>query len=141
MGCDIHLVVERRVEQRWVAVRIMRSISTAAPINYGMNFATPASKERNYDRFAALAGVRGPGPAPRGLPDDVSETSRFLFELLDRHTPSWLPLSEAAEIFAATERHELNDFDRKYSMYHYFNIEPETDGPAEDHRLVFWFDS
>src|SRR5882672_4508786 len=132
MGCDIHLVVERRIKQspmpdKWIAVRILEHINTAEKQKYDMNFATPAAKERNYERFAALAGVRGDGPEARGMPADASETAVLLYRIEGNHTPSWLPLSEAATIFAETEYHELTEFDRKYPTYHYFGIETETD--------------
>lgn len=148
MGCDIHLVVERRIKRgplpdQWVAVRTMlHGFATAEPRQpHGMNHARPACVERNYDRFAALAGVRGDGPEARGMPEDASDTARLLFETCGGHTPSWLPLADAARIFVETEFYNLSDVDRKYPESHYFSIEPEVDGPREDHRIVFWFDS
>ncbi len=149
MGCDIHLLVERRVARgdllpdQWIAVRVMLHGFSTAERQKGtsQNYAWPASVERNYERFAALASVRGYGLPARGLPEDASDTARLLFKICGDHTPSWLPLAEAARIFAETEFYELREVDREYPAQHYFNIESETDGPIEDHRVVFWFDS
>ncbi len=147
MGCDIHFLVERRVKReplpdQWVAVRIMLHGFATSPRGDKQNYAWPAGVERNYDRFAALAGVRGNGPAARGLPTDASDTARLLFKICGDHTPSWLPLADAAHIFKRTERCEtMRPVDRDYPEQYYFNVEPETDGPIEDHRVVFWFDS
>jgi len=148
MGTDIHLLVERRVRRdglpdQWVPVLIMlHGFSTAAREKPPkQNYAWPACVERNYERFAALASVRGDGPAARGLPADASDTARLLFELGGGHTPSWLPLPEAAQTFLKTEQWPLRDVDRSYPESYYFNIEPETDGAAVEHRVVFWFDS
>lgn len=147
MGCDIHLLVERRIRRedmpdQWVAVRVIRSINTADEHpKWKQKWANPVARERNYDRFAALAGVRGSGPEPRGMPTDASDTARLLFKLDGDHTPSWLPLAEASAIFLKTEYTTLSDLEREYPEYFYFGIEPECDGPVEDHRLVFWFDS
>lgn len=142
MGCDIYGVVERRVtgDERWIAYRTLDSISNIYGKKYGA-FAEPVALSRNYERFAKLAGVRGDGPKARGMPADASETSLLRFKQRGGHTPSWLPLIEACDIFVATERGTVSDFDRNYSQYFYFGIEPEVDGPLSEFRLVFWFDS
>ncbi len=143
MGCDIHGVIERKWNGRWVGWRTLDHIHTNRPKKTGDHlscFQTPAALDRNYERFAALAGVRGDGPEARGLPDDASETSKARFEIDGDHTPSWLSLDDACRIFSETEYVELDDFDKKYPEYFYFGIE-ESDGPKSDFRLVFWFDS
>jgi hypothetical protein len=146
MGCDIHGVVERRASQgllgeKWVAVRTLHGFTADRPNEYGSRYAFNIARSRNYERFAALAGVRGDGPTPRGLPEDASETSRLLFKTEGDHTPSWLPLSEAAAIFLATERSELTDFERKYAVSTYFSVDTGDNEDWRDYRLVFWFDS
>lgn len=58
MGCDIHIFVEYREfgrTGRW------RSLAEGE-----------MRGDRDYEMFSALAGVRGDGPAPKGLPDDLS---------------------------------------------------------------------
>lgn len=99
MGTDIHGVVEHRTpDAKWIAMRTLDLV-----IDEDGNLHRPAALECNYKRFAALAGVRGNGPAPRGLPGDASDTARLLFERGGYDDPSWLPLDEATGIFATTD--------------------------------------
>lgn len=140
MGCDIHGVVERRWNSRWVGYRTLDHIRTSRSVNIIESFQTPAAIDRNYKRFARLAGVRGDGPPARGLPEDASDTSRARFEIEGDHTPSWLPLSDACQIFIETEGRELSNLAKEFPAYYYFGIE-ESDGPIKEFRLVFWFDS
>jgi hypothetical protein len=92
VGCDIHFVVEKKMEGRWVGVyatdvspRLIicgeglpagqASENDVRDAFMGTYDRRPAMKQRNYDFFAKLAGVRGEGPAPKGLPTDLSELS------------------------------------------------------------------
>ena len=55
--------------------------------------------DRNYGVFAILAGMRNddgwePISGPRGLPSDISEHTRAIWEERGEHTPSWLTLRE-----------------------------------------------
>lgn len=134
MGCDIHGVVERRWKGKWIAARTLDNVQTT-DVKYGR--AVASALERNYERFAALAGVRGDGPEARGLPDDASDTSRMLFETKGDHTPSWPPLVDAARIFKDTEGTSLKHWS-DMPAYYYFGIDQE---PLDEYRLVFWFDS
>jgi len=138
MGCDIHGVIEVRDGEHWIGIRTLHPHTSYMKNANGSRFSAPLASSRNYERFAALAGVRGEGPAARGLPDDASDTSRWMFENEGEHTPSWLTLKEAAPIFLATEHYEMTDFDQKYPCYAYFGIENDI---ADRCRLVFWFDS
>lgn len=136
MGCDIHLVLERKYGLRWIAVDTFKGHETSRS-----DWASPLATSRNYVRFAALAGVRGDGPAPRGAPADISETTAMLLEDWgsDGHSASWLPLNEASQIFLATQHGELSDFAKKYPQLHFFGIDEED--KRGTHRLVFWFDN
>lgn len=147
MGCDIHGVVERKVKDRWITINILQ-------------VATPA-RARNYPRFAALAGVRGDGPEPRGIPDDVSETAKCLIDDIgaDGHSHSWEPLQHAATVFAATayypdteEGRRTQKIANEYPASYFFDVKSETVNvcPTCQHRdvtgldayrLVFWFDN
>jgi hypothetical protein len=138
MGCDIHGVVEKFHGDKWVAFRTLNSINSIYERDDGRRWHFPVALSRNYERFAALAGVRGDGPAAKGLPDDASETARMLFKVEGDHTPSWMPIDEACRIFLETERYKIEDFDKKYPASFYFGIE-DTD--TRPYRLVFWFDS
>lgn len=136
MGCDIHLVLERKYGLKWIAVDTFKSHNGT-----GKEYASPAAISRNYERFAALANVRGDGPEPRGIPSDISETTAMLLEDWegDAHSMSWLPLEEAAKVFLATDRYETTDYMQKYPQSHYFNV--DEDEKRGKHRLVFWFDN
>ncbi|MHB1952354.1 MAG: hypothetical protein ACYCOU_01280 [Sulfobacillus sp.] len=125
MGCDIHVFLERRVHDRWVMVKELDGEGVS---------------ERNYKRFAALAGVRGDGPKPRGLPIDVSESTNLHADDwgTDGHSHSWLPVSEAAPIFLATGTN-LSRWAHEDPITCFFG-ERAADDP-ENHRIVFWFDN
>jgi len=113
MGCDIHLYVERKVDDKWI------SADKWTPDPYAdegeesrliVDCDDCYYSERNYDLFGMLADVRnGLGPAgcvtgsgfnpistPKGLPDDVSpEVKRESEESgLPLHSHSWLTLAE-----------------------------------------------
>jgi hypothetical protein len=144
MGCDIHGVVERRVRGKWVAVRVLQGLHGTRWASSPYGYVSDAARSRNYERFAALAGVRGAGPAPRGVPEDASETTAFLVEDYgaDGHSHSWLPLAEAAEVFARTEYwpDDLAEdaWPRRYPASLFFDVDEDS---AAEHRLIFWFDN
>ena len=129
MGCDIHGWVETKVGDKWVAVKELKDL------------------DRNYERFGKLAGVRDDGPAPRGLPPDISDTTRLHVEGWgeDGHSHSWLPVAEAAKIFYETqwikdtpEAKRHHEFAKDYPEYEYFGLEEDD---YSNYRLVFWFDN
>lgn len=141
MGCDIHMVLERKFGLRWIAMDTFKGHEAA----YGKGWNSPAATSRNYARFAALAGVRGDGPQARGLPADISDTTAMLFEDWepDAHSMSWLPLDEAAKIFLATDHNvQPEEFRSKYPQSHYFGVDESDDRNKHiKYRVVFWFDN
>lgn len=67
MGADIHFVIEENMgEHGWVGI-----YDTDSPFAYKIS-GSFAFKNREYNFFARLAGVRGDGPEPNGLPEDAS---------------------------------------------------------------------
>lgn len=105
MGCDIHVAVERKRNNKWVRVS-----DKFGPINY---YYTPGFENeksfrsdknvwdisRHYQLFSILAGVRGsiqPIVSPRGIPDDASLKTKKQFNAWKgaAHTPSYYLLSE-----------------------------------------------
>lgn len=69
MGADIHMFIEYKVgDGPWVAD------SNHQPYEEDDNtyLNSVNSSGRDYELFAILASVRGPGPEPKGFPDDVS---------------------------------------------------------------------
>ena len=146
MGCDIHGWLEVRKDStgKWIGLR---------PFNC-------RARQRNYRRFALLAGVRGAGDPrelrPKGLPLDISDSVLYEYSSWgdDAHTPSWITLQEAVKIFKDT-----SDWDSRISsmstsalewaegdfVYRYFGIYPEDWSHNkfvwENYRIVFWFDN
>jgi hypothetical protein len=142
VGCDIHMVLERRDHEknRWVGIDTFLGGKAGS---YDAPYCFARATSRNYRRFAQLAGVRGDGPAPLGLPADISETTDWMVRDwgADGHSHSWLPAADAARIFFETEwwkDKEPNAFQKKWPESFYFGIESEHLG---DFRLIFWFDN
>ena len=128
MGCDIHICTEKKIGEKWVMV-------------WYLDYRDRATN-RDYERFAALAGVRGDGPEPRGLPDErIGESTQYWLDYWgeDAHSHSWLGMTEACQIFLQTGR-EPDDYARQYPYEYYFRVPEETPG-LENWRIVFWFDN
>jgi hypothetical protein len=143
MGCDIHLTVEKKVGSKWIAVNTMNGGHTGRfeKDDSNWDWASPVARDRNYKRFAALAGVRGDGPEARGVPDDVSETTRFLIDDYgaDGHSHSWLPMREAVDIFVRTHwRDEKRPHLLDYPASYFFEVDDDN---LDAYRIVFWFDN
>lgn len=139
MGCDIHLVLEFRDEAfGWTGIDTFAS-------SHGSSHDSPIARDRNYKLFAALCGVRGEGPEPRGIPNDASTTTRVLVKQWDSdgHSHSWLPLEQAAAEFN-TRRYEgqkpadPESYRDKYPASFWFGVSEDN---LENYRLVFWFDN
>jgi len=142
MGQDIHLVVERKTADGWVTIRIPGGVSVRRCKPDERSMAWPVILERNRERFDALAGLGGDGPQPRGLPDDLSQSARFLVAKWegDGFAHSWLPAAEFARICAETERDAKRDgLATNPPEYVYLGL-TKTDDIAHC-RVVFWFDS
>ena len=126
MGTDIHGWVERKVGQKWVSECQL----------------TELGARRDYERFAALAGVRGDGPKPLGAPADIADTTRLSLDGwgVDAHSCSWLSLAEATSIFLKTAC-GLSQYDQKYPTDAFFGVSVTDRGDEHGRRLVFWFDN
>jgi hypothetical protein len=111
MGCDIHLYVEKRKEEKW---QIEDNFIASWPVGSDRKSITPYD-DRNYILFAWLANVRnGYGTAgcdtgdaivpidlPRGLPEDISvevagEADEWGY---DGHSHSYFTLKELIEAY------------------------------------------
>lgn len=131
MGCDIHATLEKRVGDKWVMVRRLSESNDF----YGGHFGV-----RHYRRFAALAGVRGAGPAPKGLPDDVSDSTALFAERWgeDGHSHSWDMVDEELlmRLKAACAPGEAWP---SYPKDHFFGLDDFFDDG--EHRIVYWFNN
>lgn len=136
MGCDIHLVVERRIQgdPDWIGIYA----SDNAPGG------RPKIAQRNYEFFAEVAGVRGSSATTtyaRNLPRDVSRLAwiNFMACPTDYHHPSHLTVTE---FIGAWRRANPNDesFREQFCAYDLLGV--DSDWPeAADYRVVFWFDN
>ena len=164
MGCDIHLVLEKQVKVRglfrWVGVNAFPYMLSTVYNRKGDEYVTTTGnthypvRDRNYDLFATLAGVRGEGPKPRGLPDDASDLTIMESDLWgeDGHSHTWMLMSEALPIFVMhgqfgpASQAVLSAFkggtDRALLGYmeHFWSLDRE-DETLDDYRLCMWFDN
>jgi hypothetical protein len=114
MGCDIHLYVERKVDDKWVNADkwtpdpYYDEEDGANPLH--VDYDDRFYRGRNYDLFGMLANVRNghgfagcdtgdgfkPIATPRGLPADVSAEVRAESDRWDGdgHSHSWFTLAE-----------------------------------------------
>lgn len=141
MGCDIHLFVEVKVEDKWGA------------------YNHPYIKN-DYRLFSKMAGVRQctderginiePISKPRGVPDNVSFVTKLAIAKCgtDGHSHSWLSSKEALEVQEWYET--LFDRTRIWHppLFGYFfgndigYIDKSLrDLGVKDCRIVFWFDN
>ena len=155
MGCDIHIVVERKWNGRWVGVRTDQGFTRGGYKSKEGDWVYPEVGRRDYAFFARLAGVRGDGPDPLGIPGDASDLTLALAQEweYDGHHYSYLPLKEFAErwcaedeaFIAAMTAERLKGEDRAYArLLNRASIgacDLYGDTDPNDFRVVFWFDS
>ena len=153
MGADIHSILE---------VNENDELGWYAPIHsfwFNEVFSYDLPIERNYDAFAKLAGVRGNGPPPKGLPDDVSVSVMKALQSEDFHSHSYVPLSEYIEAyFPKNEReryiahcnlkgldnlseNEMNTYNLLNSTQRVIELIQEYKTQDTDFRVVFTFDN
>lgn len=139
MGCDIHAVLEVKVDKKWVGL-------------------TQPNFQRNYGFFSAMAGVRAERREDlvlykaKGLPSDMSELSMLVVGWWDGdgHSHSYLT---AIEITLLLEFCDLKDILGDYYLHNagfyvnggcpsdfikYREVSPSN---VQDVRLVFFFDN
>jgi hypothetical protein len=164
MGADIHIYAERKLKDgTWAMCKQYNSMSDKA---FAVEEVSSTDRmfhracSRNYSFFAALAGVRGVGPDPRGLPEDASPLVKEESDGWDSdgHSHSWYSAEEFVPIFmdhhmTEKERTELvaKKLEAKYAvdltadvLDNYLGIYlPYRDGEEDTSciRFVFWFDN
>lgn len=154
MGADIHWVIERRVGSKWIGVLTDDGPKPARnldDVDYYKRYAV--FDHRNYNFFANLAGVRGEGPEPRGVPDDASETTQVLVEGwdCDGHSHSWCSLRDFMLAWLKTldvplvteylDARATGDTTACNQILTNLAGVYELDGDEENYRVVFWFDN
>lgn len=135
MGCDIHIVMERRKKDggEWIGAWCSDFIPGGRP-----KFAM-----RDYGLFQRF-GVRGyrediKAIYPRNLPEDVSRLAwtQYMRCPTDYHSASHCTLQEFADAWMA-ENPEDSKVRADFALYDLFGV--FGDEPF-DYRLVFWFDN
>lgn len=136
MGCDIHLVIENKYNKKWVGI---------ASSNFGYR---PKAKDRNYEFFAELVGVRGESKAgrePLGLPKNCSNLAKLSYNRSkgDYHSMSYMSVEEFVDIWQECNQNITN------LVSDYYNLvddclslyEEDFGGKISNGRVVFWFDN
>lgn len=145
MGCDIHIVVERKRKAGgpWVG---MYSSDACYPIIRSNMIAA----QRDYAFFGALAAVRGEPVEgtmyPRNLPEDMSELTRQQFWRCptDYHSASHSSPKYFAAMWLFTNAAKADGFQAKsirveHAVYDLLGIGCDEDD--FEFRVVFWFDN
>ena len=149
MGADIHLVIETKSKygRGWIGV-----------YNNGWKYPNTFAKYgnldtvdgRNYQFFAVLAGVRGPGPDPLGLPEDASSMTLEYSDYwgADGHSHSFMSLRDFAKQRLLAEGKSVDLLREKISGEQDKLIKERIGFPIDDnedllddYRVVFWFDN
>jgi hypothetical protein len=167
MGADIHMVLERRwtpsedgvlnihKTTRWVGVNPFpyAKATVWGPDNRIEGHVSWPVNQRNYALFAALGGVRGSGPAPKGVPMDASDLALMEIEAWgeDGHSHTWMLLPEALPLFVehqqlgkaeeavlAAFKHGTAAAIEGYADYFY---PLHGDTQLDEYRLIMWFDN
>lgn len=145
MGCDIHIVLERRKKGRdkWIGVY---STDEAYPIIRKNMIAA----RRDYAFFGEVAAVRsrpetGSPLYPRNLPEDMSDLTREQYWRAPRdyHSASYATPTEFAERWLKANAEKPEHFRQKevspdHALYDLLGIDSDSDA---DYRVVFWFDN
>jgi hypothetical protein len=144
MGCDIHLYVEKKVNNEWKTVKGPNPYYGRFDWEkHKMKFGNWIYSGRDYDFFAFLADVRNDGgimplSAPKELPEDVSSYIKNTSEAwgIDGHSHSYFTLKEL-------KKAEMKQKYIKDPLENVIKIlsEVQLSEPDEDIRIVFWFDN
>ena len=155
MGADIHIYAEKKLKNGdWSTFSTFPTISLRAygvPVEEGKSdTAWSMVGNRNYSFFAALAGVRGHGPEPLGIPDDVSPLVLEEYEGWgeDAHSASWCLAEEFLHIYLEHKFPEEavqlvgGHTTKERLLSQHFGMDVWSDEDSMDnYRFVFWFDN
>lgn len=138
MGCDIHIVLERRKagNAEWIGVWA----SDHLPGKQGR----PRFAQRDYGFFSRF-GVRRsyeetrPVIYPRNIPEDVSRLAwtEYMSAPTDHHSASYATPQEFVGMWLA-ENQDSEDVRPEHALWDLLRLDT---GFGCEHRLVFWFDN
>ena len=162
MGADIHMYLEKKLRNdEWATVQTFTPISKKAlglETDNRYDWMFFIVEGRNYALFAKLAGVRGEGPTPLGIPEDASPLFKEYARSwsADGHSHSWCTATDFVARFIDT----LDDGDPIRKAYANWVLEGghgnavltfldnycgvrinEGRDKADDYRFVFFFDN
>ena len=158
MGADIHVMLERKVDGQWHLYERFDSVPPRAISRNAIDYKFDhyyRLNDRNYGFFAAIAGVRGDGPDPRGRPDDMSPLVKNYCDSWghDAHSHTWLYADEFCELFLKhhMSEQEVTDFTEaqlkgavlrgwEWVMNYYITNVPDDADPTE-FRFIIFFDN
>lgn len=137
MGCDIHIVLERRkkIGGDWIGVYSTDEL----PLQNRLLI-----KQRDYDFFARIAAVRGSGPDtiyPKNLPEDISDLAwqEYMTAPKDHHSPSYMPAAQFAHAWIAVNPQVPDSKIR--AEWAVSDLLGARDDEHFEYRVVFWFDN
>lgn len=134
MGCDIHIVMERREGSEWVGIWS----SDAGPHKHGRAMIA----QRDYAFFSqfAVRGSAGNTIYPRNIPKDVSRLAwlQYMKAPTDFHSASHASIKEFCDAWLAVNEGHA-DVRPEFASYDLLGIFGDED--EGEHRVVFWFDN
>lgn len=151
MGCDIHYTIEMLDDGEW---RHMLDSDAIWLVSGGYDTCWRALQARDYGFFAALAGVRGDGPEPNGVPEDATPKTQDAIERWgdDGHSHGWLPLEtfalrklqgsdlSAAAVGQLAGKSAFAELLKRAKVPNdYFAQHLQLEAPTM--RVIFWFDN
>ena len=135
MGCDIHFAIEKKKGTKWFGI---------CSTDFGYR---PSAKDRNYEFFSQLAGVRGEGPSPKGIPTDKSDLTAECLKRWngDAHSMTYMAVDEFVAIWIKQGRDiEAVVEDSKYiTLDKCLDLGQIVEEPNWEtkYRIVIWFDN
>lgn len=139
MGRDINMVLEIHDGKKWIGINTFLGHYSRLGHTYEADeYSGWDVTMRNSTLFSVLVDDDEGAAGPKGLPDDISETTRFMVDECgsDGHWHSWLPLDEAVAIFKEAYYRPRRPNSPTPADY-LFGVEGDD---LSKYRLVFWFD-
>lgn len=145
MGCDIHIVLERKEpDAEWVGL-------WTSDVRPDRRQLRPVVAQRDYAFFAEVAAVRGRSSTatyPRNLPRDVSRLAWLQYQRCptDYHSASWMTVSEFVSAWLRVNP-KRPDVRPEFAASDLLGVDGDEedrwgdDDPRVLYRVVFWFDN
>ena len=151
MGCDIHFVLEvHNPQYGWVGLFATDMALGLPPWSRRDGVKIWNLADRDYAFFANLAGVRGEGPDPLGLPEDASAMTRCFVDDWngDGHSHSYASLRDfvvaklrASDGTAKAAEQKLKGEDPVLQYLGLGSYDLESFGGIDQLRVCYWFDN